>query len=559
MDVLRLKLKWVMGLRVAFVSLMLGVWIYLQLAGSGSSLPAYYGLIFATYLLTIIYSLLINRIQSGQALQAFAYVQIGIDILCESLLVSITGGVESPFALLYIISITAASALLSRSGGLAAASAAAILYGAIVDLQYYQSSYALLLPPAWLPPTQLTATDIFYKLSINVVGFIVVGYLTGTLAEKLKRTGDRLEKKVRALVGFQELHRCILESIESGVFTTDEQGHVTSFNRRAEEITGHAKAAIQGCFWWDVFSWPVVVGLKGLDIANGPSRFEETGRRKDGTGFILGLSLSPLQLQGVRKGVVGVFQDITPLKKMEEAMRRKQWLATIGEMSAGMAHEVRNPLAALSGAIQVLRKDLRPADANRPLLDLALRETERLNAIVTDFLLYARPRRLNLQCCDINALVEETVRMLEKTPPYDSLISFVRDFCPDPLTAPLDADHMRQVCWNLGLNACQSMPQGGTLTMSTRRTSIASGGLEAETIEIVFADDGAGIAEEHLGKIFYPFFTTKQGGTGLGLSVVYRVLDEHGGSVHVDSVCGEGTRVRLLLPAGNRMELEISG
>ena len=149
--------------------------------------------------------------------------------------------------------------------------------------------------------------------------------------------------------------------------------------------------------------------------------------------------------------------------------------------------------------------------------------------------------------------------MLEKTPPYDSLISFVRDFCPDPLTAPVDADHMRQVCWNLGLNACQSMPQGGTLTMSTRRTSIPSGGLEIETIEIVFADDGAGIAEEHLGKIFYPFFTTKQGGTGLGLSVVYRVLDEHGGSVHVDSVCGEGTRVRLLLPAGNRMELEISG
>ena len=149
--------------------------------------------------------------------------------------------------------------------------------------------------------------------------------------------------------------------------------------------------------------------------------------------------------------------------------------------------------------------------------------------------------------------------MLEKTPPYDSMIRFARDFYPDPLTAPLDADHMRQVCWNLGLNACQSMPQGGTLTMSARRTSIPSGGVEAEMIEIVFADDGVGIAEEHLGKIFYPFFTTKQGGTGLGLSVVYRVLDEHGGSVHVDSVCGEGTRVRLLLPAANRMELEVSG
>jgi len=246
------------------------------------------------------------------------------------------------------------------------------------------------------------------------------------------------------------------------------------------------------------------------------------------------------------------------LKKMEETIRRKQWLATIGEMSAGMAHEVRNTLASLSGAIQVLRKDLRPADANRPLLDLALRETERLNAIVTDFLQYARPRRLNLQSCDVTLLVDETVRMLAKTSPYDSTISVVRDFGPDAIMAPIDPDQMRQVCWNLGLNACQSMPQGGTLTVSTRRTSGVTAGLEADAVEIVFADSGTGIAEEHLGKIFYPFFTTKQGGTGLGLSVVYRVLDEHGGSVQVESTVGQGTRVRLLLPAGQRMELEIA-
>jgi len=558
MDVLRLKLKWLMGIRVALVTLTLGVWIYLQLGPHAPSLPAYYSLIITTYLLTIVYSLVINRIRSGDALKTFAYVQIGIDILCESLLVSVTGGVESPFSLLYVISITAASALLSRSGGLAGASASAILYGAIVDMQYYRTAYSLFPSMSWIPITELSPPTIFYNLSINVLGFIMVGYLTGTLAGKLKSTGERLEKKARALVGFQEFHRCILESIESGVFTTDEQGQVTSFNRRAEDITGYPKTDVRGHFWWDIFSWPTLLGQKGLEIAEGPARFEEIGRRKDGSRYMLGLSLSPLHLGGIRAGVVGVFQDITPLKKMEETIRRKQWLATIGEMSAGMAHEVRNPLASLSGAIQVLRKDLRPADANRPLLDLALRETERLNSIVTDFLQYARPRRLNLQSCDITELVEETVGMLAKTSPYDSMISIVRDFGPDTIMAPIDPDQMRQVCWNLGLNACQSMPQGGTLTVSTRRTSGVTAGLETEAVEIVFADSGTGIAEEHLGKIFYPFFTTKQGGTGLGLSVVYRVLDEHGGSVQVESTVGQGTRVRLLLPAGQRMELEVA-
>ena len=558
MDALRLKLKWLMGIRVAFVSLTLGVWIYLQLDGETPSIPAY-SLIIATYLLTIVYSFLVNRIRSIPGLQIFAYVQIAIDMLCESLLVSITGGVESPFSLLYVISITAASALLSRRGGLIGASAAAILYGGLVDLQFYRTSYDLLLSSTWLAPTNLTAPTIFYKLAINVVGFIMVGYLTGALAEKLKRTGERLEKKARALVGFQELHRCILESIESGVFTTDNQGQVTSFNRRAQDITGYSKGEVFGLLWWDLFSWSSMIGQKGLDFAEAPARFEEAGQRKDGSRYILGLSLSPLQLEGVRMGLVGVFQDITPWKKMEEAMRRKEWLATIGEMSAGMAHEVRNPLAALSGAIQVLRKDLRPADANRSLLDLVLRETARLNAIVTDFLQYARPRGVNLQRCDVHDLLDETLRMLEQTPPYDVTINFVRDFAADAVTASLDYDQMRQVCLNLGLNACQSMPQGGSLRVSTRRSSLLTGGLEADAMEIVFTDTGAGISEEDLGKIFYPFFTTKQGGTGLGLSIVYRILDEHGGTVHVESVPGEGTSVRLVLPAEERLALEISG
>lgn len=553
MDLLRRKLKWLMGIRVLIVTLTLGVSIYFQIGKNPHAIPVYYGLISATALLTAIYGLIITR---TRALVPFAYIQLAGDLLIETALVAVTGGVESPFSLLYILSIIAASVLLSNNGTLVVASSAGILYGVIVDLQYYRVTYHLFPSLSWLPTTSLAVPEIFYNLSINLLGFVMVGYLSGTLARKLQSAGERLEEKDRDLLGLQEFHRCILESIESGVFTTSSGGLVTSFNRRAEEIMGCTESEVRDCLWWEVFGWPASISEKALQPSNLPGRIEEMGRRKDGSRLILGMSLSPLHQRGVRTGLVGVFQDLTPLKKMEEEVRRKQWLATIGEMSAGMAHEVRNPLAALSGAIQVLRKDLRPADANRSLLDLVLRETERLNGIVNGFLQYARPRPLNLKPCHVSEFVGETIRMLEQTPPYDTTIRFVRRLAAQSVTTMLDPDQMRQVCWNLGLNACQAMPQGGTLTVTTRPAGTSVGERGGQGVEIVFEDTGCGIPEDHIRKIFYPFFTTKEGGTGLGLSVVHRIMDAHEGEVHVDSAPGQGTRVRLLLPIRDHAEVK---
>ena len=552
MEALRDKLKWLMGIRVAVVTLTLSMSIYFQIGKTTQSIPAYYSLIVATYLLTILYSLLINRIKW---LVPFAYFQIGVDVLFESALVTITGGVESPFSLLYIISITAASAMLSRTGGLAAASMAGICYGAIVDVQYYRSTYEVLPALSVLRKTDLPVPEVFYNLAINILGFIMVGYLSGTLAEKLKSTGERLAEKARDLTQLREFHRCILESVDSGVFTTDLEGRILSFNRKAEQLLGYAEAEVRGRSWAEVFAWPDYARDQLL-AAKLPRRMEETGRRKNGTQLIVGMSLAPLHVHGAQTGTVGVFQDITPLRKMEEMDRRKQWLARIGEMSAGLAHEIRNPLAALSGSMQVLRKDLQPSNANRLLLDLALRETERLNGIVSDFLQYARPRPLNLKQCDVNELVDNTLRMLEQTPEYGKTIRFVRRLAPENVTTMLDPDQIRQVCWNLGLNACQAMPAGGTLMVSTQRVHGLVGGEEGEVVEIVFEDTGEGILGEHLDKVFYPFFTTKEGGSGLGLSMVHRIMDEHRGSVHVDSVPAEGTCVRLMLPVVGEMAQE---
>ncbi len=543
MEALRAKLKWLMGIRVAVVTLTLGVLIYFQSGKGAQSIPAYYGLIVATYLLTILYSVLIKRIER---LVLFAYVQIGGDILFETALVALTGGVESPFSLLYIISITASSALLSRGGGLAAASVASILYGAIVDVQYYRSTYDMF-PLLSLPRvTDLPVPEIFYNLSINVLGFIMVGYLSGTL-------GERLEKKARDLTELQEIHRFILESIDSGVFTTDSEGRITSFNKKAEVIIGHAKGDVRSRLWWDVFGWPDYARDR-LPTTNFPGGIEGVSTRRDGRRILLGMNLSTLyDEQNIPIGMVGVFQDISLQKKVEEENRRRQWLAKIGEVSAGMAHEIRNPLAALSGSMQVLRKALRPSDDNRPLLDLALRETERLSGIVSEFLQYARPRQLNLKECDVNELVNDTVRMLEQTPEYGGRIRFIRHLAAASVMALLDRDQMQQVCWNLGLNACQAMPTGGTLTVSTHRVAGGGGTRESESVEIVFEDTGQGIADEHRDKIFDPFFTTKEEGTGLGLSVVHRIMEDHHGRVQVESASSAGTRVRLTLPAAGVM------
>lgn len=539
MEALRDKLKWLMGIRVAVVTLTLGVLIYFQIGKSTQSIPAYYGLIVATYLLTILYGVLIKRVER---LVLFAYVQIGVDILFETALVALTGGVESPFSLLYIMSITAASALLSRPGGLAAASVAGILYGAIVDVQYYRSTYEMF-PLLTLPRvTDLPVPEIFYNLSINVLGFLMVGYLSGMLAE-------RLESKVRDLAELQEIHRFILESIDSGVFTTDSEGRVTSFNKKAELVMGYAKAEVRSRFWWDVFGWPDYARDR-FPVATLPGGIEEVSARKDGQKILLGMNLSTLyDEQGIPIGMVGVFQDISLQKKVEEENRRREWLAKIGEMSAGMAHEIRNPLAALSGSMQVLRKELQPSDDNRLLMDLALRETERLSGIVSDFLQYARPRPLNLKECNVNELVNDTVCMLEQTPEYGDRITFIRHLAQGSVLGLLDSDQMRQACLNIGLNACQAMPAGGTLTVSTHQAAEGDGRVDHESVEIVFEDTGQGIPRDHRDKIFDPFFTTKEEGTGMGLSVVHRIMEDHRGRVQVESKPGAGTCVRLTLPA----------
>ena len=229
-------------------------------------------------------------------------------------------------------------------------------------------------------------------------------------------------------------------------------------------------------------------------------------------------------------------------------MRRKEWLASLGEMSAGMAHEIRNPLGALAGAMQMLRKDLHADDTNQRLMDIAVREATRLDTIITEFLQYARPPALNLAEYDLNKVLAETLDLVHHEARSRTDITLTAVPCPGSLPAQVDQDQMKQAFWNLAVNAFDAMPKGGQLTIATECRKVDVAGRKAEVVEISFQDTGEGIPKSNLDKIFLPFFTTKKRGSGLGLAAVHRIIDLHGGWIKVDSQEGDGTRFGVCLP-----------
>ncbi|MBM4124859.1 MAG: PAS domain S-box protein [Nitrospira sp.] len=544
MDDLKHKLHWLMSLRVAVVTLLLGLSLAFQIA-KGELVVFFYALIVLTYAITIAYALVLRSLTSPLALIRCASVQIGADLLLETALVGETGGVESPFSVFYVVTVALASLIVRRRGGLATAVSAVLLFGLVTGIQWS----GLLVSRGWPSPARLPLAEVLQTFGLHGLALMAVGLLSGALAEQLRRTGQSLIEKERGLHRLQAFHENVVQSISSGLFTTDREGRMTSFNRAAQDVTGLSLEAVVDRPWGDVFGWQQG-DLFRQDPATitGPHRFEAEGRLADGSRLVLGVTVAPLTEEGEQTGLVGVFKDLTQIRDMEEAMRRREWLATLGEMSAGMAHEIRNPLAALGGAMQMLRKDLSADDTNARLMEIAVRETERLDAIITEFLLYARPPALNLKECDLNAVLAETLDLIRHEAQSREQLAVAARPAAGPLLAQADPDQIKQVFWNLAVNAFQAMPSGGALTIATGRRRVGAGTQSGDVIEVAFQDTGEGIKQDVLDKIFLPFFTTKKGGSGLGLAAVHRIVDLHGGWIRVDSQEGRGSRFVVCLP-----------
>jgi two-component system, NtrC family, sensor histidine kinase PilS len=540
---LKSRLQWLIGLRVVVVTLMLGLSLAFQVRGG---LAVTFSLLIAfTYLITIVYVVLLRSLASAGAMTLFAWAQVATDFALETILVARTGGIESPFAVLYVMTITVASLVPRRRVGLVTGAGCTLLFGLLTAIQ----DAGLSLSSTWLPPSRLAGPEIWQTFGVYGLAFLVVGFLSGVLADQLRNADQSLQEKEQGLSRLQVFHENIVRSISSGVFTTDEEGRITSFNPAAHEVTGYESSQVIGRSWREVFSWHSSEAPGDANTASqAPVRFEVECQHADGSRLVLGMTVSPLQEQGGQRGLVGVFKDLTQIRYLEEEMRRREWLANLGEMSAGMAHEIRNPLGALAGAMQMLRQDVGPDETSQRLMDIAIREARRLDHIITEFLQYARPPALNLTEHDLNKVLADTLDLIQHEARSRKGITIIPTMAPGALTAQIDHDQLKQVFWNLAVNAFDAMADGGTLTISTGLRRVEVGGRRADVIEICFQDCGEGIPKHNFDKIFLPFFTTKKEGSGLGLAQVHRIADLHGGWIKVESEVGNGARFVVCLP-----------
>jgi two-component system sensor histidine kinase PilS (NtrC family) len=532
------RIKWLIVSRIILVSFLLATLIFIQHEYNLYSFPTIYlyYLVLCVYVLTGIYWYLLKKIKNHTL---FAYLQLSGDIVLVTFLVYITGGIDSAFSTLYHLTIISASIILYRRGGYLAASLASILHGAMLDMQYYNVF-------GFIRSSSYTAMQVLYLVFINILSFYTVALLSGYLSERLRKTRQELQEKSLDFNDLRAFQEYILKSIGTGIMTMNLEGDITSWNPAAEFITGFGYDEIRGrlqVVFGDCLK--VLFGHTGSLKVN-PYRFDGQIIKRDGNTATLGMAASLLkdETEAVR-GIILVFQDITKMVQMEERVRRQERLATVGSLAAGIAHEIRNPLASLSGSIQVLRGELDLNSDNRHLMDIVVRETDRLNAIITDFLEYARPKTAKDDVIVLSHLFDETVSLLQNSKEYSEKIHIYQEVDPH-IAIRGDSQRLRQVFWNLLINACQAMPNGGQMTISAAPFIGDEG--EQKWCEVIIADSGLGVAHEYLDKIFDPFFTTKAGGTGLGLSICYRIVEDYGGTITVETNSGKGAKFKIQMP-----------
>ncbi len=518
---LKIKIKALIVFRAVFVTFLLGSSFLFVGYEKFPYVHALSYLIISLYVVTIIYSLLLGRIKN---LVVFAYIQLLSDVIFEIMLIYITGGIDSWFSFTLILTVISSSIVLNKRAGYIIATCSSILYGVLVNLQLYG-----LLP---LANSIMEEKDYLYNLFVHMISFYLTAYLSGYLSSRLEKTVQRLKEKDIDLRDLEFFNKEVVESLPSGLFTTDIYGNVLIFNRAAERITGIKKDSVIGQRMDSVlpfFKFPFSEGRKEYIIT------------VDGIQKIIGFGVSTL-IRGIdenTKGYIVIFQDLTQLKRLETEMKQKEKWAAIGELSSNIAHEIRNPLASLKGSIEMLKEDSVPKNYKERLMEIALNEMERLDRIITDFLTYSRPTPPDFKRFDIHSLLDETIDLLKNVEQNKSGI-FIKKNYSGTVEVNADPQKIRQVFWNLGINAVEAMPEGGELIVSTRDMD--------SVVEITFKDFGAGIDEKNIEKIFYPFFTTKEHGTGLGLAIAYRIIEEHKGRIDIDSSPGAGAAFEVMLP-----------
>ncbi len=528
----RRLLSWYLAIRLVVVCLFLGGTIFYQLQqGSWATAAA------ARYLTYLTLFAILQTVFSGFVLKRikhyrkFINAQLSWDLLFVVLVLFFTGGVESLYSFLFILVIIAASVFCPRPQLLVVASASSILYGSLLDLQYY--GYLPVLSSQVINK-DIHHYDVFYAVFLHVGAFFLTALLSSALAERLRRSEEAREKREIDYEDLEHLNQFILTNINSGLMVINSAGRIRSFNSAASKITGYSLE--------EVYNRPVEAilpefGPFGSDDSSDVVRGETDYKKHENEVLSLGFSASRVaDKDGAPLGLLIAFQDLTEYKALEEQLNRADRLAAVGRLASGLAHEIRNPLASISGSVQLLLEDEKVSNEDRHLMNIVVKEADRLSLLLSDFLNFARPSVLQLEKIDMSALVDELIVLVNASGQFQGVT--IEKKCQGPAQMIVDPQKMNQVLWDLMINAGDAAKPDG-------RIRIEINGAQGE---IVIEDSGAGITDEDQDKLFEPFYTTKDKGTGLGLANVYANIEAHQGRIYVEPGDLGGARFIIELP-----------
>jgi two-component system sensor histidine kinase PilS (NtrC family) len=541
---LKRKLASLIATRALVSTLLLGGATVMQVKAPGSfPVDPFFLLIALTYALAIVYAVTLHLVDRHRWL---IDLQLTGDAIIVSAFISLTGGITSLFSLLYVLPIVAGSIVGFRRGGLLVATLSAVIFSGLVALQYLTADGLLHL--AWLPvdPSQLPSRSVAqYIVLLNLFGFFGVAMLSGSLAEGVRSAGARLERASTQIADLQALNQHVIDSLPSGLLTTDPAQRILTFNHAAETICGLPFQSVAGRPVATVMQLPegLVTALNHGLVGASARRLEFKHKRPDGREIDIGLSATHLETPGGRAGYLITFQDLTDVKKLENDARMRQRLAAVGEMAAGIAHEIRNPLASMSGSIQILRQELPLTAEQEQLMDIVLRESERLNTTIKSFLAYARPQRFSVTRFDLRRAVNDAALLLRNSSEVLEGHAIEVDVPPHEVWYEADEGQIKQIVWNLATNGVRAMADGGRLRLVGAREAASDG------VVITVQDEGIGIPPEELEGLFQPFHGHFSKGAGLGLAIVHRIVADYNGEIQVSSRPGGGTTVSVRLPA----------
>lgn len=511
-------LAWLVKARVIIISFLLAVELLIvNLTPNNVSNRLFVNVILVWYTVSVFFIVLLS-LWDEYKLQAV--IQIFTDLAFATAVVYVTGGIDTSLNFLYPLVIIVASILLPRYWAYLTAGVSCILYGSLLEACYFEK----------IPTYQLSphgdAKALQAVILINFFAYLAVAHLASTLAAKLRQAGRELTNKSGELLSLQALHENVIHSIRSGLITTDLHGRITLLNAPGQKLLQRKASSVYGRHIAELF----LERLPRLDSF--PSLGEVRVMTPSGEERTFGMTVTALTV--AEQGAIGyvyTFEDHTEIRRLEREVLMRDRLAAVGRLASGIAHEIRNPLTSIAGSIQVLSRVSPFNEEQKTLVDIIIRESERLNRIITDFLAYSREKSYKLARRDLIPLLEDTLVLLENRMPGKDL-KVVRKFSVTEAYAVVDGDRIKQVFWNLVENAARAMAQKGTITVSLQ--------LVADKLRIGFRDTGPGVAPQLLEKIFEPFQSQFEGGTGLGLAIVYQIIQAHGAGISVNSQPGKG-------------------